>query len=55
MGQFLIIGLKLEACVYKDRVNKYVNERRTEAEILSELEETKAFLRPALYWNKPRK
>jgi len=40
MGQFLIIGLKLEACVYKDRVNKYVNERRTEAEILSELEET---------------
>lgn len=39
MGRFLIIGLKLEACVYKDRINKYVNERRTEADILTELEE----------------
>ena len=38
MGQFLIIGLKLEACVCKDRINKYVNERRTEADILTELE-----------------
>ena len=27
MGQFLIIGLKLEACVCKDRINKYVDER----------------------------
>lgn len=29
MGQFLITGLKLDACVCKDRVNKYVNERES--------------------------
>ena len=26
MGQFLIIGLKLKACVYKDSINNYINE-----------------------------
>ena len=84
MGQFLIIGLKLKACVYKDSINNYINEERTEADILTELEEalrlgkeydrqekedyytyslkqegtapfSKTFLRPALYWGKPRK
>lgn len=40
MGQYLIIGLKLEACVYKDRINKHVSERRTKADILAELEDT---------------
>lgn len=39
MGQFLIIGLKLKACVYKDSINNYINEERTEADILTELEE----------------
>ena len=29
MGQFLIIGLKLKACVYKDSINNYINEERT--------------------------
>ena len=40
MGRYLIIGLKLEACVYKDRINKYVSERRTKTDILAELENT---------------